>query len=97
MIMIAKINNLDDVSTFVLQLLAEGLNYHPDDDFNNYINLDTHEPSYIPEEAQIRNDLNDQCFEICEKYNADIYNISMEIFLKETGMDKFIPLPSQNL
>lgn len=44
--MIVQINNLEDVATFVTQLVAEGLNYHPDDDFNNYINMETHEPSY---------------------------------------------------
>jgi hypothetical protein len=94
--MIGEIKNVEDVSTFVIQLVAEGLNYHPDDDFNNYVNTETGEPSYTPEQALIRNTLNDQCFEICEKHGADIYDISMEIFLKETGLDKYIPLPSQS-
>ena len=36
----------------------------------------------------------EQCFEVCEKNGVDIYDFSMEIYLKETGLDKFIPLPS---
>lgn len=93
--MITEIKTLDDVTEFVVQLVAEGLNYHPDDDFENYINIETGEPSYTPVEAFLRNRLNTQCFEVCESADADIYDISMEIFLKETGLDKFIPLPSQ--
>jgi hypothetical protein len=93
--MITEIKTIEDVEEFVTQLVAEGLNYHPDDDFENYIDIETGDPSYMPEEALLRNKLNQQCFEICEKTETDIYDISMEIFLKETGLDKYIPLPSQ--
>lgn len=37
----------------------------------------------------------DQSFEVCEKAEVDIYSIMLEVSLKETGMDKYIPLPSQ--
>ena len=92
--MIKSIESLEEVSLFVKELVAEGLNYHPDDDFENYINMETGVPSYTREEAALRNHLNEQCFEVCEKEGQNIYDISMEIFLTETGMDKFIPLPS---
>lgn len=92
--MITKIKNIEDVTVFVKELAVEGLNYHPDDDFENYVNMETGVPSYTSEEAALRNSLNEQCFDICEKEGRDIYDISMEIFLIETGMDKFIPLPS---
>ena len=39
--MINEIKTPDDIAVFVIQLVAEGLNYHPDDDFNNYINIAT--------------------------------------------------------
>ena len=90
-----EIRTLDDVNEFVIQLIAEGLNYHPDDDFANYVNIETGEPSYTPDEALLRNQINTQCFRFCESVGADIYDLSMEIFLKETGLDKLIPLPSQ--
>lgn len=92
-----EIKSLENVTEFVVELVAEGLNYHPDDDFENYINTETGEPTYTPDEVLLRNRLNTQCFEVCEAAGADIYNISMEVFLKETGMDKYIPLPSQVL
>jgi len=95
MAMITKIETLDDVKTFVRQLVGEGLNYHPDDDFTQYINMQTDEPTYSTEEAALRNELNNQCFEVCGILDADIYDIAQEIFLIETGLDKFIPLPSQ--
>jgi hypothetical protein len=93
--MLTKIETTEDVKAFVKELVAEGLNYHPDDDFTGYINISTEEASYTADEAALRNKLNNQCFEVCERERADIYDISMEIFLIETGMDKFIPLPSQ--
>jgi hypothetical protein len=94
-IMLTEIKSLQDVTQFVAQLMAEGLNYHPDDDFENYMNIKTGQPSYTLDEASLRNRLNTQCFEVCETADADLYDISMEIFLKETGLDNYIPLPSQ--
>ncbi|MDB5003889.1 MAG: hypothetical protein JWQ34_2114 [Mucilaginibacter sp.] len=95
--MITELRTLDDVKEFILQLIAEGLNYHPDDDFENYVNTKTGGPSYTWVESKIRNRLNDQSFETCEAAGTNIYDISMEIFLKETGLDKYIPPPSQAL
>lgn len=92
--MIESINNIEDVITFSKELIAEGCNFHPDDDFHSYVNSATGELSYSFGDAELRNDLMDQCFRICELEKADIYNITMEVYLKETGLDKFIPLPS---
>jgi hypothetical protein len=93
--MITQIQKIDDVKTFVKQLVEEELNYHPDDDFTEYISIHTGQPTYSEKEARVRNELNNQCFVVCERLGEDIYNISQEIFLIETGLDKYIPLPSQ--
>lgn len=93
--MLSEIKSLKDVSEFIIQLVREGLNYHPDDDFENYVNMETGKPTYTPEQVSLRNRLNLQCFNICETAGADLYDISMVIFLKQTGLYKFIPLPSQ--
>ncbi len=93
--MITRIETIEDVRAFVKQLVEEELNYHPDDDFTQYINIHTDEPTYSPEEAAARNELNNQCFVVCERLGEDVYSISQEIFLVETGLDKYIPLPSQ--
>ena len=92
--MINKIQTLDDVKAFAKQLIAEGLNFHPDDDFNDYVNLENNLPLYSNEEASIRNELMNKCFEVCELEGIDIYDLMLEVTLTETGMDALIPLPS---
>jgi hypothetical protein len=95
--MITEISTLYDVELFMKQLVQEGTNAHPDDDFNNYIHIESGLPAYMPEEAEIRNRLMEQCFKTCRAEGHDVYNIMQEVFLIETGLDKYIPLPSQLL
>ena len=94
--MINKIEKVEDVKAFAKHLtVIEKISFHPDDDFSDYVNTETQEPTYSQEEAELRNDLMNQCFKICEQNNVDIYDIMGEIYLIESGMDKYIPLPSQ--
>ena len=95
--MITQIQTSGDVQTFAKQLIAEGVSFHPDDDFNDYVNFKENKPCYSKEEADLRIDLMNNCFEVCEKEGVDIYDLMLEVTLAETGMDKFIPLPSQLL
>jgi hypothetical protein len=95
--MITKIETTEDVKAFAKQLIAEGVIFHPDDDFNDYVNFKENKPCYTKEDADSRNELMSKCFEICEKEGVDIYDVMLEVSLIETGMDKFIPLPSQVL
>lgn len=92
--MIRQIKTTRDVVDFAKQLIKEGVNFHPDDDFNDCVNLESQEPTYSKEEADFRNELMKQCFSVCEKNGVDIYDTMHEVSLKESGMDKFIPLPS---
>ena len=93
--MITTIKTADDVKAFAKQLISEGVSFHPDDDFNDYVNFKENTPTYTKEEADLRNNLMNRCFEVCEKEEIDIYDTMLEVTLIETGMDKFIPLPSQ--
>jgi len=93
--MITQIQTSDDVKAFAKQLIAEGVSFHPDDDFNDYVYFKEDKPCYSKEEADLRNALMNNCFEVCEKEGVDIYELMLEVTLIETGMDKFIPLPSQ--
>ncbi|HWZ15433.1 MAG TPA: hypothetical protein VNW95_09365 [Mucilaginibacter sp.] len=93
--MIAEIKDIQDVDVFFHDLIKEGVNCHPDDDFTQYVNIETGEDTFTAQEAAIRNDLMSKAFEICENSGIDIYDMMQEIFLKETGLDKYIPLPSQ--
>jgi hypothetical protein len=94
--MITEVTKVEDVSEFFSDLFQEGVNAHPDDDFNDYINYETKEATYTLEEAILRNSLMNKSFEICENADVDIYDIMMELHLKVSGLDRFIPLPSKN-
>ena len=76
-------------------LVAEGTNAHQDEDFNDYVNIKYGEPTYTVEEAALRNALTEQCFDVCKIQGGDIYDIMQDIFLKDTGLDQQIPVPSQ--
>ncbi len=81
--MTIKITSIEDVKQFANHL-ANGLhlNFHPDDDFACYVNYDTKQPTFTPEEAAKYNALMDECFDVCEKVNADIYEIMGEYLRK---------------
>lgn len=82
--MLSSINSITDAETFFKQLiLEENLNFNPDEDFRNYVHVDTGLPSYTEEEAEVRNHLLDQCFDICEKHQADIYQMGIEILFNQ--------------
>ena len=81
--MIQEIKTTEDVKTFFEELLAEGLNFHPDDPFEDYINYETKEPTYTEEEAALRNNLLEQAFQVCENEGQDIYELCIEIFMRD--------------
>src|SRR5690348_5443515 len=93
--MITKIKTADDVKAFAKQLIAERVGFHPDDNFNDYVVFKTEKQVYTKRQAEIRNKLMDECFAICKKEGTDIYAIMLEVTLIETGLNKYIPLPSQ--
>lgn len=86
--MIQAIYTIEDVRTFFQQLLEESLNFHPDEDFANYINCETSEDTYTPEEAEQRNRLMQAAFEVCEKNKICIYEFGNYMALKYTGLDR---------
>lgn len=93
--MIQEIHNMEDVETFFHNLIEEGINAHPDELFENYVNMETGEPIFTAGEAAHRDALMEKSFDLCETAGVDIYDTMQEIFLKDTGLDKFIPLPSE--
>ncbi len=93
--MLTRIHNPKDIVAFAKLLISEGTNFHPDIDFNDCNNLETQQPTYTKAEADLRNELMNQCFTVCEQNGIDIYDTMSEVTLKKTGLDKFIPLPSE--
>jgi len=89
--MIKKIESTKDVIAFAEQIVKEGVSFHCDDDFNDYVNFKTNQQTYTRQEADFRNELMERCFEVCEKNGVDIYNVMNEVLVKEIGLNKFMP------
>ncbi|MEI6143432.1 MAG: hypothetical protein WCP85_29420 [Mariniphaga sp.] len=53
--MITKIQTSENVKGFAKQLVSEGLNFHPDDDFKDYITLNEGIPFYSTKDAEYNN------------------------------------------
>ena len=75
----SHIQSVDGVKTFFHHLTEErNVNFHPNDDFANYVSLKDHAPTFTDEEVVIYNRLMDECFDVCEKKDVDIYEIGLE-------------------
>ena len=58
------ITTIEDVKAFAKYLTNDlHLNFHPDDDFSFYVNYETKEPTFSPEEAAKYNALMNECFD----------------------------------
>lgn len=78
-----NITTIQDVKDFADYLVnVEHVNFNPDEDFRSYINYKTNTPTYTEAEAIKRNNLMEQCFNVCKRYGLDIYNV-MGNYLKE--------------
>ncbi len=88
--MINRIQSIEDVIMFTKEIIAEGTRIHPDDDFREMVNMETDEPTYTIEEADMRNELMNQYFDICDKEGTDIYGIMLDVYQKEMGDENVI-------
>lgn len=83
----AHIRSVEDVEAFFHYLVYERkVNLHPDDDFNEFVNYEENKVSFTSDEASVFNRLMRECFDVCEKENADIYEIGYDVlqrFLKQ--------------
>lgn len=66
-----------DVARFFIWIVFEKhINFHPDDSFGDYENNKTHEPTFSPVAANYYDKTMQRCFDICEKYDRDIYKLA---------------------
>ena len=74
-----NIKTLEDVQNFAKYLYYErGVAFHPDDDFADYENTETHEPTFTAKEVVLFNRLMEQCFDVCVQNGKDIYEVMAE-------------------
>jgi len=77
----SHITSVKDVELYFHHLVDERkVNFHPDDDFANYVSLKDHTPTFSDKEVVIYNRLMDESFDVCEKASIDIYGIGMDEF-----------------
>jgi len=82
--MLTEIIKIEDVKLFAFQLInEENLNFHPDNNFSEYINKDKNEPLYSQAEVKKLNELMDKCFDVCEKCQVDIYELMGQPLFKK--------------
>ena len=83
----SHINSVKDVEVFFHHLVDERkVNFHPDDDFANYICLADKTPSFSAEEVTVYNRLMDESFDVCDKADVDIYDIGFNELTKDMNM-----------
>ena len=85
-----NIDTIEDVKSFFTDLVYKlHLNFHPDDPFEDYV-MEDGRPLFTQQEAAIFETLMNECFNVCDKADVDIYEIGMEILNTYTGLDKLI-------
>jgi len=77
--MITQILTTDDVKAFAKQLIIEGVSFHHDDDFNEYVNFKENKPCYSKQDADLRNVLMGKCFKVCKNKGVEIYDLMLEV------------------
>lgn len=73
---ISTVENVEKFVKFIYEDL--NINFHPDDDFKNYINDGTKEKIFNEADANMYNNLVDECFNVCEKNDVDFYEIALK-------------------
>ena len=81
---VSHIKSVEDVKTFFHHLVNERkLNFHPDDDFADYICYKDKTPYFSKQEISVYNRLMDESFDVCEKAEVDIYEIGYSELMGE--------------
>lgn len=86
-----KIRTKEELANFFAYLYREeNLSFHPDEDFNTYVDSGTGAPSYTMEEAHDRNRLMAEAFETADREKLDIYEVGLWVgaLLQVVGSDE---------
>ena len=75
----SHITTVADVKAFFHHLVDERkLNFHPDDDFADYISVKEGTPTFTNEEVTVYNRLMEESFDVCDAAGVDIYELGFE-------------------
>jgi hypothetical protein len=71
------INSMQDVAEFINGIYKLGVNFHPDSNFADYINPDTHDQAFTDDACQVYDTALMKCIEVCEWSGVDIYEMCL--------------------
>ena len=75
----SHITSVADVKAFFHHLVDERkVNFHPDDDFADYISLDDKTSTFTDDEVILYNRLMEESFDACEAAGVDIYELGLQ-------------------
>ena len=73
------ITSVEEVKDFFSYLVFERhCNFHPDDDFTEYVFKSDNTPMFNSNEVILFNRLMDECFTVCDKQGISIYDLGIE-------------------
>ncbi len=76
----SHITSAEEVRDFFSHLVNDfGINFHPDDDFTDYVNYTTGERTMDDEQAELYNRLMDESFDVC---GDAVYEIGSDLLLE---------------
>lgn len=83
----SHIKTVEGVKAFFHHLVYERkVNFHPDDDFADYVSYEDKTPSFTEDEVTMYNGLMEESFIICEKAGVDIYAIGFDELQESMGL-----------
>ena len=75
----SHVRAVNDVKAFFHHLVYERkVNFHPDNDFADYISEEDKSPTFSADEINLYNRLMKESFDVCENEKVDIYEISLK-------------------
>ena len=82
----SHIMTVEEVKDFFHHIVYDfEINFHPDDDFKDYVSYETGERTMNDEQAELYNRLMDEAFEVCE--GDQVYEIGCELLFERLQIE----------
>ena len=80
----SHITNVEEVKNFFIHIVYDlDINFHPDDNFKDYVSYETGERAMDDKQAGLYNRLMDEAFDVC---GEDVYEIGSDLLRKRLQM-----------
>jgi hypothetical protein len=93
-----NITNSNNVKDFFKYLVnVEKVNFHPDDDFDDYINFETKKKTFTKKQAENLNRYMEDCFivmDLPKNKDKEIYDVAIEVFNENKAFGGDVELPA---